>query len=120
MSTIGVDLDGTLVSWSTREFEPGALQALRKLSAAGHIIILHTCRTQVPGGMAEIEELLGHHTMKGINIAVWTGEGKPGCSAYIDDRAVEYRGDWRKVVREVEWLIENRPEESDQSERPRT
>lgn len=75
-------------------------------------LILHTCRTQMPGGMEEIERFLSQPAFRKVEFALWTGEGKPVAAAYVDDRGVSVRGpeDWPRATREVLWLLEHRPE----------
>src|SRR2546427_299380 len=56
--TFGVDWDGTVVSDSHPPmFRPGALQALRAIKAAGHQLVLHSCRCNPldPGPTVEEE-----------------------------------------------------------------
>ena len=108
---VAVDLDGTLRSWENGDPINGASRAIRILSQSSDLI-LHTCRTQMPGGMEEIGRFLALPAFQKVEFQLWTGSGKPVAAAYVDDRAVSLRSaeDWPRATREVMWLLEHRPE----------
>ena len=115
--TINVDWDGTAVPamWPERptEFMPGFEEAMRRLHAAGFKLQVWTARISpydpwtslrrdpavVAGEIQYIRGLLDQHGLTFIDI--WTKEGKPGGSAYVDDKAERYTGragSWAKMA----------------------
>src|SRR5688572_1557188 len=101
--TIMVDLDGVICT-EERVFdrplaEPiaGAREALAKLKAEGHTIIVYTAR-----GWAELrvtKKWLDDHGMAYDAIHM----GKPVAHIWIDDRAVRFTS-WEQTLRDVENL----------------
>ncbi len=99
--TIMVDLDGVLAS-EEKTFEralaaplPGAREALARLRAAGHTIIVYTAR-----GWAEFRmtrQWLDDHGFEYDGLHM----GKPIADVWIDDRAVAHR-DWEQTLRELD------------------
>lgn len=109
MATVAVDFDGTLVQEDENgEFHvmPGAAEALARLQAGGHQIVIHTCRTGLAAenGMLDREVALIEEVLARFRIPydfIFTGE-KLVAEVYIDDRAVAFRGDWSESVRDAE------------------
>ena len=65
-------------------------------------MIVHSCNN-----IAYIQRCLND---AGIYVdAIWDGLGKPICSAYIDDRAVTFRGDWKAAMQEAIVIADGRP-----------
>lgn len=99
--TIMVDLDGVLAS-EEKTFEralasplPGAREAVARLRAAGHTVIIYTAR-----GWAEFRmtrRWLDEHGFEYDGLHM----GKPIADVWIDDRAVAHR-DWDETLRELE------------------
>jgi capsule biosynthesis phosphatase len=106
---IVIDLDGTLCELKNEketyeEVKPkaGAAEALQKLRAAGHYIIIHTSRHMKTcnGNVADVErrmkkiteEWLEHHSMPYDELVF----GKPWGHLYIDDLAVPFES-WEHV-----------------------
>jgi hypothetical protein len=107
--TIAVDLDGTLAHYDgwkgQREIGaplPGAREALEQLVAAGHRVMVYTCRcgdwqreTWGDGlsrdeSAAIVKAWLDEHGFHG-SVEVYTGDGKPLADYYVDDRAIVCR-----------------------------
>lgn len=105
---IAVDWDGTCVTqaWPAKSYEwqPGAVEALRKLSGFAQVVI-HTSRIapmewlmeEVPRNPAEVQleinyirQMLDDAGLEQVEI--WTKPWKPGAAAYVDDKAVHYTG----------------------------
>lgn len=98
--TIMIDLDGTICT-EERTFErplaepiAGAREALEKLRAAGHTIIVYTAR-----GWAEFrvaKQWLDDHGMvyDGLHM------GKPIADVWIDDRALRFTS-WADVLKQL-------------------
>ena len=103
-----MDWDGTCVPHrfpeQPREWLPGAVAALRKLSSVGEVVIF-SCRVarfqfgselvlrnpaQVQAERQYIRSMLD---MEGLrDITIWLKDYKPPAVAYVDDRAVHYNG----------------------------
>lgn len=99
---IGIDFDHTIVDGDKPL--PGAKEALRKLKDLGYNILIHSCN-----GSDWIKKVLNNNDIP--YDYVWdsdTDKGKPVCTAYIDDRAVAFRGDWDKALADVEALVGRR------------
>lgn len=98
--TIMVDLDGVICT-EERTFDrplaeplPGAREALRKLRALGHTIVVYTAR-----GWAEYrvtKAWLDQHGMEYDALHM----GKPIAHVWIDDRAIRFAG-WPDALRQL-------------------
>lgn len=101
--TIMVDLDGVICT-EERVFDRplaapirGAREALEKLRAAGHTIVVYTAR-----GWAELRvtrKWLDDHGMPYDAIHM----GKPIAHVWIDDRAIRFT-DWDQTLRDLDAL----------------
>lgn len=126
---LGVDFDGTLVApgpGGALAFRPGALEALTRLKASGHQLVLHSCRcnpmdpgptidedvaafyetgvvsARVVDQWARFEEMrtfLQAAGAWGLFDEVWQAPGKPLVDAYIDDKAE--LPNWGTLAREL-------------------
>ena len=106
--TVNVDWDGTAVpaQWPERptEFMPGFIRNMHRLHNAGIKLQIWTARInpydpwtkQLRDPAYVAEEVLYIRNMldaSGLTfIDIWTREGKPGGSAYVDDKAERYTG----------------------------
>jgi hypothetical protein len=108
-----VDWDGTCVEevWpGMGDWLPGAIEALREMSAIGKTVIYSLrCNryemddaTRRPAGAPEHEEAAIRQMLdaEGLHdIEVYPHDhGKPPGRFYVDDRAVRFTGDWREVM----------------------
>lgn len=112
--TVVVDLDGTLMTpprpildaegelRTDGEPEPGAVEAMRVLHAAGWRIVVSSSRTWDrwgPRRFTWIEHIRAW--LEGHDIPydeVFVGAGKPAAAAYIDDNAIRYERNWPEIV----------------------
>jgi len=118
--TVVVDWDGTAVppQWPERPttFMPGFVKAMRKMHRAGFSLVIFSARISPwdpwtgmrrPKGhsKAEVQWIRGMLDREGLTfIQIWTKEGKPGGSVYIDDKAERYGGrvnSWDRVTEKV-------------------
>jgi predicted HAD superfamily phosphohydrolase YqeG len=110
--TIIVDFDGTIAEWGEYPEPgppcPGVKEALQAIKDQGLIVAVLSARTSdqmskhpIDKEMEKrrIEEYLKEHE---IPYDVVLKNDKPVARFYIDDRAIEYRGDWEDVLRKVE------------------
>lgn len=103
---IGIDFDHTIaknedIISGERFAKPyvGAQEALSKLKELGYSIIIHSCNRK-----GWIEEWMAHWNIP--YDLIWDEKGKPVCEAYLDDRAVPFRGDWAETLKETLELVE--------------
>lgn len=115
---ICVDFDGTLFQWGDlyEKMPPfqGAVEALRKMKAAGYEIVIFTSRMSPTWWVAEGMELKQAMVEQrafcekrlndfGIPYDRITAEKVPAI-AYIDDKAIEFKGEpfsWREIVKRL-------------------
>ena len=108
MATIAVDFDNTLANqdaegniWPVE----GAREAMISLHQLGHVLIIHTCRTteaiaadRLAEEVAFIEDFLHYFQIPFDQIFVGP---KLIADAYVDDRAVSFRGDWPETLQQL-------------------
>lgn len=118
--TIVVDWDGTAVpaQWPDRptRFMPGFVDAMRRFHEAGFRIVIFSARLspydpwtgiQRPKAyqQAEVNYIREMLDSQGLTfISIWTLEGKPGGSVYIDDKAERYNPSnnaWKAMANRV-------------------
>ena len=117
MKTIAVDFDGTIASYKGFEGKgvfgepvPGVKEALQFLIEKGYRIIIHTTRSETHS----IKEYLNYHSIpfhfinfNPKNIDLGCSLGKPLADVYVDDRAIQFKGDWEytnlQIQRFIEW-----------------
>lgn len=95
MLVAAIDFDGTLVrrGGPPLRWRRGAKEALRRMVAAGHRLILHSCRCNPPQDEEDAkryEEMIAFLQAEGALVLfaeVWQSPGKPIADVYIDDRA---------------------------------
>ncbi len=103
---IAIDLDGTLAEYhGFQGLEhigaplTGAVAACKVLAAAGHSLMVFSCRTCDaptigPSSIRNEREVAAAAIAKWLagngfpQMSVWTGDGKPFADVYIDDRAL--------------------------------
>ncbi len=113
-STVVVDLDGTLMTpprpildaagelRTDGEPEPGAVEAMRALHAAGWRIVVSSSRTWDRWGPRRhvwVEQIRDWLERNGIPYdEVFVDAGKPAAAAYVDDNAIRYERNWPDIV----------------------
>jgi hydroxymethylpyrimidine pyrophosphatase-like HAD family hydrolase len=108
--TICIDLDGTLARYDQwRGVDhfgdpiPGGKEALSELRRLGWTIIIYTTR----GDRDKTRQFLEDHDIpfdyinENPNQPVDGLDGKLIADVYVDDRAVQFNGDWQDALRQV-------------------
>jgi len=118
--TAVIDWDGTAVPsmWPDRaeEFNPGFVENMKRLHREGIRVLIASARLSpydpwtsqrrppehVFEEIQHMRNLLDRHGLGFVDI--WTKEGKPGGSVYVDDKAERYGGrpgSWDKVTDKI-------------------
>ena len=119
---IAIDFDGTIAhydGWKGLDVfgEPieGAVEAIQKLKAEGHKIIIHTCRRPTD----KLKDYLKEHNIPYDEIngqypdskAEKYRQGDPSlpikihADIYIDDRGMQFQGSWEDMLYEIEDFV---------------
>lgn len=108
-NVIAVDFDSTLVFWQAIDYEhtealPGAKEAVNELYDLGYKIVIFTSRlsptwheSSGEDGEEQLRYVQSTLERLGIKYHYVTGEKVPAI-AYLDDKAINYNGDWSKVM----------------------
>ena len=109
--TVAVDFDGTIAGydngWQGKPAEDptrGAANALRALVTKGYTIVVFSCRASDPDGVKQIRDWLMAHNM--LQYVSEVTNVKPRAVAYVDDKAVGFRGDWLAAIKGVDALAD--------------
>lgn len=106
-----VDLDGTLAHYEEWKGEQhfgnaikGAKEALLKLKKNNWLIIIYTTRgnENLIKDYLDKNDLVFDYINKNPYQPHNTNEGKPIADVYIDDRAIQFNGDWSNAIYEIE------------------
>lgn len=111
---VAVDLDGTILEfdgWKGHYWfgEPtrGAREALTELKRRGYVIVVWTTRKNV----SDVARVLDSYGIP-FDFINENPYQPPDCGrkifadVYVDDRAVEFRGDWDYVLRRIEEVVD--------------
>ncbi len=113
--TVAVDFDGVLHPYSAgwvgsmpadEPPMPGAREFLENLHGQGWRIVVFSTRCDHPEGLAGTFVWLDAHDLMQFIDSV-THE-KPAAVAYVDDRAVPFKGDWEAVQAGIKELTRGR------------
>lgn len=105
--TVCMDFDGVLhwyrLGWHNGKIydvpRPGAKEAVRALEAAGCRVVVCTAGREP----VEVEHWLAQYEFPVLEVT----NTKPPAVAYVDDRAVPFRGDWSAMLEQVWDIVEN-------------
>jgi predicted HAD superfamily phosphohydrolase YqeG len=114
VKTIVLDFDGTIMPHVWPKFAPpfsGVKDAIARMRQAGYKVMVHTCRTasywemmgnhQIPRMDEAIEQVRNYLKEYGIVVdGIWTAD-KPVATYYVDDRAIQFKGDWNDVCQQM-------------------
>ena len=102
-----VDFDGVIAEFADDNTEfgrviPGAREALGELKALGYRIIIHTANQAKQANKAQLGAYLHVHGIPHDEIntnsrCAWESE-KPVADLYIDDRVLQFEGDWAHTL----------------------
>jgi predicted HAD superfamily phosphohydrolase YqeG len=111
MPTVVIDFDGTIAEWAKYPEPgpptPGVKEALQALRDQGYDIVVQSARTSDVMSKNPIDkemekrrmvEYLDEHE---IPYDMVSKGDKPPAQFYIDDRGVEFDGDWKKVLNRI-------------------
>jgi phosphoglycolate phosphatase-like HAD superfamily hydrolase len=105
-----IDLDSTIAhydEWHGEEHfgEPvsGVQAALLQIQSAGWKIIIYTTRAnkELVGGFLKSHSIPFDHINENPEQPEDAKGGKPFADAYIDDRGIQFNGDWQSTVNEL-------------------
>ncbi|MDH5524854.1 MAG: hypothetical protein OEY01_12820 [Desulfobulbaceae bacterium] len=115
--TICLDFDGVIHSYisgwqgETNIPDPptsGCRETICTLRARGLKIVVHSTRCQTPDGRSAIKDYLARHDIEVDEIC----EHKPPAILYIDDRAIQFTGNWSETIASMDkfthWLGNNK------------
>lgn len=112
---IAIDFDGVIHGYSKGWSDgtiydppvPGVKEAMEKLKSEGHYLLIFSTRTnkifRKKDEQQDQEKLMKEWMLEhGIPFdKVWTF-GKPMADIYIDDRAIQFRGDWQETLGDIQ------------------
>ena len=109
VSVLMIDLDG-VISSEERTFErslarplPGAVDAMRRLRAKGHRLVVYSGRSWAE--LAMTEDWLRRYKVPYDSILL----GKPVADMWVDDRAIRFV-DWGQALADIEaWDVKGGP-----------
>lgn len=115
MARIAIDFDDSLVGIGDDGEVypiPGAREQLQALRSDGHAIVIYTCRITIARRdgrlaeeLAELEDMLAAFDLQYDEIYI--GD-KLIADAYVDDRAIPFRGDWPATGRDLTAFLRKR------------
>jgi len=112
--TIAVDFDGVIHGYSKgwQDGKPydepvkGSKEAMEKLISEGYHVMIYTTRCNpdyLEGSdvdrIQDVKDYLSKHKIPYSEI--YTGNGKPKATTYVDDRAITFKGDWSQTINEI-------------------
>ncbi len=109
-----IDFDNTIamsknVFPETGEPYEGVKESLQKLKDSGFKIKIHSCRTSKDYCWKPRERVMHLHKMSEFMNEhqipydeIIDDMDKPIAEFYIDDRAIGFRGNWKKIIEEIE------------------
>lgn len=79
----------------------GVKEAIKSLRDAGWLVLVHSTRCGYSGGMVGIVEYLNQYNIHVDGVC----SSKPPSDVYLDDKAIRFKGDWKKAVRDIKKAV---------------
>lgn len=125
-----IDFDGVIHKYGNGwqkgiiydEVVPGAKEGITTLKDAGYHIMIYTTRTNPQfrknGEPEQYDQLVQYLEKNQIPYdRIYVGSGKPMAHLYLDDRGINFNGDWKKAVDDIiKFEVWNRPGAKSSSE----
>jgi len=105
--TICVDFDGVIHSYTSGwkgaavipdRPVPGAREAIEVLRLMGYAVKVSSARSGQLGGIEAVRAYLVTHGIEVDEVC----EHKPPAIIYLDDRGVQFHGDWQRALKDIE------------------
>lgn len=109
--TVALDFDGTLHPYTNgwqgqipadEPPEPGAIEFLKMCATRNWRVVVFSCRALDLDGNEGIHQWLIKHGLRELVAGIT--HIKPVAFAYVDDRAVNFRGDWMEAFVQTDAL----------------
>jgi hypothetical protein len=111
MKTAIIDFDGTLCRFEFPRVgppEPNVKKALVAIKEMGYVIKVHSCRTATYWSgqnrkhhIVAIKRFMLQNELPFDEIIIDENMDKPIADVYIDDRAINYDGNWLNIVEQL-------------------
>jgi len=125
-----IDFDGVIHKYGNGwqkgiiydEVVPGAKEGITALKDAGYHVMIYTTRTnpqfRKKGEPEQYNQLVQYLEKNQIPYdRIYVGSGKPMAHLYLDDRGINFNGDWKKAVDDIiKFEVWNRPGAKSSSE----